>query len=298
MRLWFVLIVTVLALGTPAISADDGSDPYLWLEEVEGEKALAWAEAQNAISTAAIEAVPEFEAIRQEFVTIYNNRDKIPTVSIRGEYLYNYWQDAEHVRGIWRRTTLDEYKKEQPKWEIVLDLDSLASAEGENWVWGGPTCLPPEYARCLIGLSDGGTDAKTYREFDMVEKAFLEDGFVVPAAKSNISWRDSDHLWVGTDTGDGSLTESGYPRTATLWQRGTPLADARFLMDVPTDHVSVTAYSDHSVDGRYDLIQDTPEFFVGTNYIVLGDRKVKLDLLARKANRVHKAPKVQLVQVV
>ena len=278
MRLWFVLIVTALALGTAAVSADDPSDPYLWLEEVEGEKALAWAAEQNEISTGAIEAVPEFEAIREEFVAIYNNRDKIPTVSIRGRYLYNYWQDGDHVRGIWRRTTLDEYRKETPKWETVLDLDSLASAEGENWVWGGPTCLPPEYSRCLVGLSDGGTDAKTYREFDTVKKAFVADGFIVPAAKSRVSWKDSDHLWIGTDFGEGSLTESGYPRFARLWTRGTPLAEAQHVAEIPADHVSLTAFSDHTPDGRYDLIQDTPEYFVGTNYLVLGERKVKLDL--------------------
>ncbi len=278
MRLWFVLIVTALALGIQIVSADDTSDPYLWLEEVESEKALAWAEAQNEISTGAIEAVPEFEAIRQEFVAIYNNRDKIPSVSIRGEYLYNYWQDAEYVRGVWRRTTMDQYRMADPEWETVLDLDQLAEAEDQNWVWGGPTCLPPEYTRCLVGLSDGGTDAKTYREFDTVKKTFVADGFIVPAAKSRVSWKDLDHLWIGTDFGEGSLTESGYPRFARLWSRGTPLAEAQPVIEIPADHVSVTAYSDHTPDGRYDLIQDTPEYFVGTNYLVLGDRKVKLDL--------------------
>ncbi len=278
MRLACLLIVTALALGTSAALADENADPYLWLEDVEGERAISWALEQNQVSTKAIEAVPEFETMFQDFVAIYNNPLKIPSVSIRGGYLYNYWQDAEHVKGVWRRTSFDEYQKDEPRWETVLDLDHLAEVESENWVWGGPTCLPPDYSRCLIGLSDGGTDAQTYREFDTIKKSFVEDGFVVPAAKSNVSWHDLDHLWVGTDFGEDSLTESGYPRSVRLWTRGTPLAEARQVMDVPVDHVSVSAYSDHTPDGTYDLVQDTPAFFVGTHYLVLGGRTVKLDL--------------------
>jgi len=276
-RLLSTLAIGLLAAGVAA-AADTTADPFLWLEEIDGEKAIEWVKAQNARSTAIFEEVPEFAPIEARFLEIYNSQDRIPYVGFRGEYLYNFWQDAEHRRGIWRRTTLDQYAKDDPKWEIMIDVDALAEADGEKWVYKGSTCLPPEYRRCMIALSPGGGDAKISREFDTVEKKWIEGGFSLPLAKSTISWRDENSLWVATDFGEGALTDSGYPRIAKLWTRGTPLEEAHQVFEVPGDWVSLSAYSKHTPEGRYDIVDTTPEFFRGFHYLILGDRKVRLDL--------------------
>ncbi len=231
---------------------------------MENEKALAWAERKSAADTAVLEAVPEYAEIYAKLVEIYNSRDRIPTPGIRGAWIYNFWQDPDHERGIWRRTFLDEYVKKSPAWETVLDLDALAAAEGENWVWKGADCLGPEYRHCMISLSRGGADAAVEREFDAVAKAFVEDGFFVPEAKTRIGWKDENTLWVGTDFGEGSLTDSGYPRLVKEWKRGTPLEEATTVFEGSVDDVAVGAYSIHTPEGRYDIVNMTPEFFRGT----------------------------------
>ena len=219
-------IIAIFTLLPTAVCLANEDDSYLWLEEVENEKALAWAKERSDADTVVLEAVPEFEAIHAELREIYNSKDRIPVSGFRGEWLYNFWQDDEHVRGIWRRTTLDEFAKDEPAWELVLDIDALAEADGENWVYKGADCLEPEHRHCLVSLSRGGADATVVREFDTVAKAFVEDGFTLPEAKHRLSWRDENTLWVGTDFGAGSLTTSGYPRFAKLWPRETPLEAA------------------------------------------------------------------------
>jgi len=271
-----IAILISLFAATICIAADE--DPYLWLEEVEGEKPLSWAKEKSAADTAVIEAAPEFAEIHDKLLEIYNSRDRIPTPGIRGAWVYNFWRDADHVRGIWRRTFLDEYVKESPAWETVLDLDALAEAEGENWVWDGASCLAPEYRHCMVGLSRGGADAAVEREFDAAAKAFVEDGFFVPEAKARIAWKDENTLWIGTDFGEGSLTKSGYPRFTRAWQRGTALEDAKTIFEGSVDDVSVGAYSVHTPEGRYDVAYKTPEFFRGTSYLILGERLVKIDI--------------------
>ena len=258
-------------------TADDNDDPYLWLEEVEDEKALKWVETRSAADTAELEAVPVFGEIHEKTLEIYNSSDRIPGVGIRGAWLYNFWRDADHVRGIWRRTFLDEYMKDEPSWETVLDLDALAEAEDENWVWKGSTCLPPEYRHCMVTLSRGGSDAAVRREFDAVAKSFVKDGFIVPEAKAQVSWKDKDTLWIGTDFGEGSLTTSGYPRIAKQWKRGTLMDEAVTVYEGSVDDVASGAYSDHTADGRYDLVQRTPAFYRGTSYLILDGRLIKLD---------------------
>ncbi len=274
-KLSFAFLVALFA-ATICIAADE--DPYLWLEEVEGEKALAWAKERSAADTAVIEAVPEFGEFHEKLLEIYNSRDRIPTPGIRGAWVYNFWRDADHVRGIWRRTFLDEYVKESPAWETVLDLDALAEAENENWVWKGASCLAPEYRHCLLTLSRGGADAAVRREFDASAKAFVEDGFFVPEAKARVGWKDENTLWIGTDFGEGSLTTSGYPRFVREWKRGTTLDEATTIFEGSVDDVAVGAYSIHTPEGRYDIVYKTPEFFRGTYFMILGERLVKLDI--------------------
>jgi prolyl oligopeptidase len=271
-----VTILITLVAASLCFAADE--DPYLWMEEVENEKTLAWAKQRAQADTAVFEAVPEFTEIHGTLLEIYNSRDRIPVPEVRGSWIYNFWQDAEHVRGVWRRTFLSEFVKDDAAWEIVFDLDALAEAEGENWVWKGADCLAPAYRQCMISLSRGGADATVEREFDTVAKAFVDGGFALSEAKHRIDWMDESTLWVGTDFGEGSLTSSGYPRFAKKWQRGTPIEEAVTIFEASVDDVFAIAYSDHTKDDRYDLVNLTPEFFRGTNYLRLGGRLVKLDL--------------------
>ncbi len=277
MRQFLIAALVLAVFGGGFATADDLEDSYLWLEEVEGEEALKWVKDRSAEDTAVLEEVPVFGEIHEKLLEIYNSPDKIPGVSISGSWLYNFWRDADHVRGIWRRTFLDEYVKEEPSWETVLDLDALAEDEDENWVWKGSNCLRPDYRRCMITLSRGGSDAAVEREFDTVAKAFVKDGFVVPEAKAQVSWKDEDTLWIGTDFGEGSLTTSGYPRIAKQWKRGTSMDEAVTVFEGSVDDVASVVYSDHTADGRYDLAQTIPEYYRGTSYLILDGRRVKLD---------------------
>ncbi|MEQ1805553.1 MAG: S9 family peptidase, partial [Burkholderiaceae bacterium] len=181
----------------------DNTDPHLWLEEVQGEAALKWVRERNALTQKVLQAEPNFEATRKQLLAILDSKDRIPAVVRRGAWFYNFWQDAAQPRGVWRRTTLDEFRKAQPRWDTVLDLDLLAKTEGENWVWGGASCLGPEYRLCLVSLSRGGADAKVVREFDSVTKVFVPGGFQLAEAKSDVAWFDVDTLYVGTDFGPG-----------------------------------------------------------------------------------------------
>ncbi|MDG2169232.1 MAG: hypothetical protein P8L44_15040, partial [Opitutales bacterium] len=255
-----------------------GDDPYIWMEEVESEKALAWAKEISDRTTAEFEAVPEFPAIQEKLLEIYNSKDRISSPAIRGDYIYNFWQDPDHVRGIWRRTSLESFKTEEPDWETVLDIDALAESEGENWVWKGTSFLQPEGRHGIINLSRGGADAVVSREFDAKKKAFVEDGFYLEEAKSRVSWLNENTLHVGTDFGEGSLTDSGYPRTARIWKRGKPIKKASTLFEGSTEDVAVSSYSMHTAEGRYDMVQVSPEFFTGRSYIKLGKQLVKLDI--------------------
>ena len=159
-------------------------DPYLWLEDIVGEKQLVWVKEQNAKSIAQLGESTEFQQLAKRLRSILDSDEKIPRVRKIGDRYYNFWRDTTNPRGIWRRTTLEEYRKENPKWEIVIDLDSLAQAENENWIWHGATVLEPEDRRCILALSRGGADADVKREFDLVTKEFVEGGFTLVEAKS------------------------------------------------------------------------------------------------------------------
>jgi prolyl oligopeptidase len=227
MKFLITALVMTASLNAPAQTPTD--DPYLWLEAVQDEKALNWVRERNRESRATLEKHPRFESMRARFLEILDSKEKIPTVSRRGEHFYNLWQDAKNPRGLWRRTTLVEYRKTQPAWETVLDLDALGAAEKENWVWKGSTCLAPEYRRCVLNLSRGGADAVVLREFDTQVKRFIDakdGGFVVAEAKSSIDWIDENTVYVATDFGPGSMTDSGYARVVKRWQRGTPIDKA------------------------------------------------------------------------
>lgn len=257
-------------------AADD--DPHLWLEEVQGDKALAWVRERNAETQKLLGARADFAPTRERLLAVLNSQDRIPAVARRGDWFYNLWQDATHKRGLWRRTTLDEYRKASPKWETVLDLDALAAAEKENWVWAGAECLGPDYRRCLISLSRGGADAKVVREFDSVAKSFVAGGFVLPEAKSDVAWVDADTLYVGTDFGPGSMTDSGYPRILKRWKRGTPLADAKTVFEGRRENIWVGVSVDTTPGFERTLIVRALDFFRQEHYLLQGDALVRLEV--------------------
>lgn len=231
--------LATLSLSVMAHNATLLDDPYLWLEEVEGPRALDWVKARNAHSQNILTARPEYEPIRAGLLRMLDSKDKIAYVNRRGDHFYNFWQDEHNKRGLLRRTTLNEYRKAQPKWETVLDIDSLAKAENENWVFAGITAYGPTYTRALISLSRGGADATVVREFDLRTRTFVQDGFNLPEAKSFVAWLDADTILVGTDFGPGSMTTSGYPRLVKHWKRGTPLSAAETVFEGQASDVSV-----------------------------------------------------------
>ena len=271
-----------LTSATPAAPASAFStpspDPYLWLEEVQSERALNWARERNLQSQAVLEAVPGFADTRAKLLEVLNNKSQIPYISRRGAYVENFWRDATNKRGLWRRTTLEEYRKAEPKWETLIDLDALALTEKENWVWSNANCLAPDYTRCLVSLSRGGADATVVREFDLIKREFVAGGFALPEAKSRVVWLDADTLLVGTDFGIGSMTKSGYARVFKQWKRGTPLAQATVLFEGAEADVSSFATVDHTPGFKRVLVGHSTDFYNTENFLVQGDKLQRLDI--------------------
>ena len=273
------LALLPFVLAAPA-SAQEEEDPYLWLEDVEGEEALAWVEAHNEATLAELQASPRYDALYERALAILNSDDRIPYPSIQGDYLYNFWQDAGHERGIWRRTSWDDYLAGDPTWETVLDVDALAAAEGVNWVYKGADCLAPDYRRCLVALSRGGADAVETREFDTVTRTFVEDGFFLPEAKGGAAWVDENTLLVATDFGEGTMTTSGYPRLVKRWTRGTPLAEAETLFEAAETDMGAWAGAFETEGGLIPVVSHFPTFFEGTYYVLRDGALVRLEIPA------------------
>ena len=242
-------------------------DPYLWLEETDSAKALDWVKARNAESVKAYGSSPEFEKARDAILEVMDSDARIPYVSKMGEHYYNFWKDKAHPRGLWRRTTFAEYRKEHPQWETLIDVDALGKAEGVNWVWHGSDCLKPDYRHCLVFLSRGGADASVMREFDLKTKTFVKDGFSLPEAKLQTNWIDKDRLYVATDFGPGSMTKSSYPRIVKEWKRGTPLADAAVVYEGKEDDLSISAYRDDTPGFERDFVSRAIDFWSGENFL-------------------------------
>jgi len=228
----------------------DPADPYIWLEDVHGEKALAWAKQENDRTLGELQGDARYKPMYDQALKLLEAQDRIPYVQINPDALYNFWQDADHVRGIYRRTTLASYRTESPQWETVLDVDALAKADGKSWVYQGMSCLPPAQTRCLVFLSEGGTDANVVREFDLTTKSFVKGGFDLPSGKQNVSWEDQDTILVGRDWGPGTMTPSGYSFITKRLRRGQSLDEAvEVCRGEPTD-VSAGAFVMRDTDGR------------------------------------------------
>jgi prolyl oligopeptidase len=272
-----IFAMTIAISAGSAAAADE--DPYLWLEDVMGDKAIAWVKEQNGKSQKMIEAQPQFAPIRDKVLEVVNSKERIPFATKRGAYFYNFWQDQTNIRGLWRRTSLEEYKKPQPKWETVLDLDQLAKDEKENWVWKGSTCLYPAYDRCMLNLSRGGADAQVTREFDITTKSFVKDGFVMKEAKGGAAWIDRDTLFVQTDFGAGSMTKSGYPRIVKEWKRGTPIESAKTVYEGKDADIMVAGTQDEQKGyPTRQFIRRGVTFYTSETFFRQGDKLTKLDV--------------------
>lgn len=268
-------LLTVLCVAALS-SIAQARDNQQWLEDVTGEKALNWVKAQNQLTRDKLDKDPGFLKLRDDLTVILNSKDRIPGIHKMGDAYYNYWTDAEHPRGVWRKTTLDEYRKANPKWEVVLDLDALAKAENENWVYKGANCREPVFDRCLISLSRGGADAVELREFDLNSKQFVKEGFRVPEAKMNVDWRNKDSIYIATDFGPNTVTDSGYARIVKEWQRGTPITAAKTLFEAEKTDMAVGAHVSEHNGVRHEIITRRANFYDVEHYIREGDKLTKL----------------------
>ena len=253
-------------------------DPYLWLEEVEGEEALQWVQSQNDITQARYESSESFDNTYQFLLDEYNSDDRIPYAYIQNGEMYNFWRDESNVRGVWRKTSIESYQAEEIEWENILDIDQLAQQEGKNWVWRGASCLAPDYERCLIRLSDGGKDAIVIREFDLINKQFISDGFITAESKQYFSWLNEDELLIATNFGPDSMNESGYPRQVKVWNRAQGLEEAKLIFDGDYKKIFSFPFSSIRPDGSYFGVLEGPTFFTKVLYLFKELELVKLDL--------------------
>ncbi len=262
-------------------------DPYLWLEDITGDDALDWVRRHNEPTLTEL-CDERFERMRAEALEVLDTDARIPYVRRRGDWLYNFWRDATNPRGLWRRTTLDSYRADAPDWEVVIDLDALAADEDENWVWAGARVIEPDHSLALITLSRGGSDAAVVREFDMLTKQFVPDGFQVPEAKTQISWEDEDTVLIGTDWGEDSLTESGYPRLVKRWRRGAPLDDAETLFSASRSDVLVVASRDRTPGFERTLLSRAVDFFNDEVYELREGEFIRIDAPTDASVSLHR----------
>ena len=259
---------TAALAATAAEKGKPMNDPYVWLEDVHGEKPLAWVKEQNGKSLAVLKADPRYQSNYDFILKVLDAKDRIPYGSLDHRFVFNFWQDAEHPKGVWRRTTIADYASAEPKWDILIDVDRLAADEKENWVWKSAQCSPA-LTRWLINLSRGGGDAVVVREFDLKAMAFVTDGFNLKEAKSDVALVDDDTVMFGTDFGPGSLTTSGYPRIVKIWHRGEKIEDAKTLVEGKTTDVGLSATVLRNGDQSLPLITNAPSFFEA-EYFVAG----------------------------
>jgi prolyl oligopeptidase len=261
----------------PTIEAPD-DDPHLWLEEIDGERALAWVEAQNAATLARF-GDRRFEVDRDTLAAIYDRPDNIPLIARRGPKVFNFWKDAEHPRGLWRATSLDSYRSKEPDWDILLDLDALSAKEGEDWIWSGAATLPGSHDRAILMLSRGGADARVLREFDLYSRDFVRGGFDLPEAKGGAEWLDPDTLLLSSAWGAGMTTSSGYARAVRLWRRGTDQLAAPVIFETDVDRMAVWADVDREGEGECVWFAERLSMFDAIVWI--GDRtgpKARIDV--------------------
>ncbi len=277
------LLAPILLLAGAQMTQAQDDDPYLWLEEVHEARAMEWVEARNAETAATLQVGEDHDALRARLLAAFESDARIPFGSLRNGFIYNLWQDGANPRGLWRRTPVEAYAAGNPEWETLLDLDALGAAEQENWVFKGAACAPQDSTRCLLSLSRGGADAVVLREFDLSTRRFVADGFTLPEAKGGGAWLDEDTLLVQSDFGPGTLTESGYARTARRWRRGQSIDEAPTVVEVPASDVGVFPTIAHTPEGSYPLLVRAVDFF-NLEHMLLTDEGPQRLPLPQKAS--------------
>lgn len=263
-------------------------DELSWLEDVDGDRAMAWVRERSREAEGLLTADQRYEPIRHGIQAALEAEDRIPMVTQVGGHLYNFWTDARHERGLWRRTTWDSYRSDTPEWEVLLDLDQLSREEDEPWVWHGARILRPDHDRALVALSRGGTDADVTREFDLTTRSFVPDGFHRPEAKGSLAWVDRDTVFASTDLGAGSTTRSGYPRTVRRWRRGTPLGSSPEVFAGEPDDLLVAASHDPTEGHERDVAVRALAFYASETFLLREDGPVRLDLPTSARVALHR----------
>ncbi|MDN3639291.1 prolyl oligopeptidase family serine peptidase [Simiduia curdlanivorans] len=265
----FSLLLNLLACSTEQDSAED----YQWLEQVEGKAAIAWVDANNSETAARLGKSALYQPLYDQALAILSSPERLPKIDQKGDYVYNLWQDTEHPRGVYRRSLVSDFIANAPVWQTVVDLDALSAEENKKWVFKGLNCLAPEYRLCLLSLSEGGGDTIEVREFNTETLSFVAQGFNLAAAKTNIDWIDENQVYLGTDFGADSQTDSGYPRQVRIWSRGTAFTDAKLLYSA--DKSSVSASGHRYKDGQFsvDIITDATTFWE-SRYQLLANGKL------------------------
>ena len=237
-----LLLAFAALISTGAIAQVE--DPYLWLEDIEGAKPIAQVRQWNAETEAVLKEVPGFEAHRTRALALLNDPNRIATPDdVMGDLVANHWIDADHPRGLWRVSPLSAYIAGKPQWRTLIDVDALGKAEGKSWVWHGADCPPPEYQRCLVSLSPGGSDADVVREFDLTSGKFVAGGFTVTESKNTTTWIDRDTLLVAKAEGEGTVTRSGYARIVKEWKRGTPWSAATKVAEGIVEDIGIGPFA-------------------------------------------------------
>ena len=283
-----VLLAAAAMIGASGVAMAQGGtdDPYLWLEPFASPRISDWIKTHNDQTFAALEADPRYKLFYDQALGIAEAKDRNPTGSFIGGKIYNFWQDADHVRGIWRRTSADSYATAAPEWETVLDLDALSATENANWVWKGADCARPAERRCLVSLSDGGEDAVTVREFDLATNSFVTDGFMLPKGKQEVSWVNENELLVSREWTPGLLTKSGYAYVVKSLKRGQPLASAREVYRGTVDDVAASGGVIRDGQGKtLPFVQRGTDFFHNETYVLTAKGPKRL-IMPAKANLV------------
>ncbi|MFZ2285697.1 MAG: prolyl oligopeptidase family serine peptidase [Bacteroidales bacterium] len=273
-----MLLLILPGCGEKKTKTADADDPYIWLEEVDGEKALDWARAQNRISDEALTTLPVFTELRNRFQDAFNDKERIVYPDVTGEMSYNLWQDEKNERGLWRRMPKQDYLAGKDNWETVLDLDLLSAEEGRKWVFGGASWLEPENRYCLLRLSDGGKDESVVREFDALEKKFVDSGFFIAESKSSAAWVNKDQIVVATNYGPGTMTSSGYPAVAKLWKRGDDPAVAQMVYQTDTASMGIFVGGENIKGKQYVFLDAKKGFYETTTYILTAEGLKVIDI--------------------
>lgn len=272
----FIFATSLLIISTTQAE----TDKYLWLEDVDSEQSLNWVKEQNTITNEKLTKNPLYKDLYDQALTTLNNKSRIPSVSQRGKWLYNLWKDDEYPRGVYRRTTLKNFKKDKPKWQTVLDMTKISEAENKKYSFGGMSCLPPKNRKCLVDLSVEGGDATEVKEYDLKKKRFVKNGFKIPLAKTQTSWIDKNTIFVGTDFGKGSMTKSGYPRIVKKWIRNTPLSSAQTIFTASQDAVYAYGFASKTDDKTLEFVIEATSFWTSNLYLIKNNQTKKINIPA------------------